>query len=95
MHMMPCYVLVLVTLGVLQYTYKHYQNLYYTDTFGFFDGDDTRAITIQREQYRGIVYLFIGNHKALCVITSMPSIITYKDYKMLQGQQYHHLHSST
>jgi hypothetical protein len=37
--------------------YKHYQSLY---TFGLFEGDDTRAITIQREPYRGIVHLFIG-----------------------------------
>jgi hypothetical protein len=40
--------------------YKHYQNLYYIDTFGLFECDDARAITNQREQYKGIVHLFIG-----------------------------------
>ena len=40
--------------------YKHYQSLYYIDTFGLFEGDDARAITIQREQYGGIVHLLIG-----------------------------------
>jgi hypothetical protein len=40
--------------------YKHYQSLYYIDTFGLFEGDDTRAITIQREQYWDTVHLFIG-----------------------------------
>jgi hypothetical protein len=52
--------------------YKHYQSLYYIYTFGLFEGDDARAITIWREQYGGIVHLFIGNHKALYVITFMP-----------------------
>jgi hypothetical protein len=36
------------------------QNLYYTDTFGLFEGFNARAITIQREQYGGTVHLFIG-----------------------------------
>ena len=40
--------------------YKNYQNLYYNDTFNLFEGDDARAITIQREQYDGTVHLFIG-----------------------------------
>jgi hypothetical protein len=40
--------------------YKHYQSVYYIDTFDLFEGDDARAITIQREQYGGIVHLLIG-----------------------------------
>jgi hypothetical protein len=32
---------------------KPYQSLYYIDNFGLFEGDDTGAITIQREPYRG------------------------------------------
>ena len=66
--------------------YRHYQNLYYIDTFGLIQGDDARAITIQREQYGGNVHLFIGNRKGLCAITFMPSTITYRVYKMTQGQ---------
>jgi hypothetical protein len=58
--------------------YKHCQNLYYNDTFGLFEGDDARAITIQREQYEGTVHLFIGNRKGSYAITFMPSTIAYK-----------------
>ena len=65
--------------------YKHYQILYYIDTFGLFEGDDARAITIQREQYGGTIHLFIGNRKGSCAITFMPSMITYRVYKMSQG----------
>jgi hypothetical protein len=68
----------------------YFQRLCYNDTFGLFEGNNVRTITIQREQYGGTVHLFIGNRKALCVITSMPSTITYKVYKMSQGQ-YRHL----
>jgi hypothetical protein len=57
------------------------QRLYYIDTFDFFEGNDARAITIQCEQYEGTVHLFIGNRKASCVITFMPSTITYMVYK--------------
>jgi hypothetical protein len=62
--------------------YKHNKNTCYIDTFGLFECDDARAITIQREQYSGTVHLFIGNRKGLCAITFIPSIITYKFYKM-------------
>jgi hypothetical protein len=34
--------------------------LYYIDTFGLLEGNDARAIIIQREQYGSIVHLFIG-----------------------------------
>jgi hypothetical protein len=44
--------------------YKHCQNSYYNNTFSFFEGDDTRAITIQREQYGGTVHLFIGTRRS-------------------------------
>jgi hypothetical protein len=33
--------------------YKHYQSLYYIDTFDLFEGDGASAITIQREQFGG------------------------------------------
>jgi hypothetical protein len=54
----------------------------------------SKAITIQREQYAGTVHLFIGDRKALCVITFMPSTIKYRVYKMSQGQ-YRHLYLLT
>jgi hypothetical protein len=57
-------------------------NVHYIYTFGLFDGDDVRAITIQREQYGGTVHLFIGNRKASCVITFMPSTNHIQIYKM-------------
>jgi hypothetical protein len=38
--------------------YKHYQSLYYIDTFDLFEGDDARAITIQREQY-GVLFTYL------------------------------------
>jgi hypothetical protein len=60
----------------------HFQRLYYNDTFDLFEGNDVRVITIQREQYEGTVHLFIGNRKALCIITFIPSTITYIFYKM-------------
>jgi hypothetical protein len=37
---------------------------------------DARAITSQREQYRGTVHLFIGTWHNLYEITSMPFIFT-------------------
>jgi hypothetical protein len=40
--------------------YKNGHSLCYIDTFSFFEGNDVRAITIQREQYRSTVHLFIG-----------------------------------
>jgi hypothetical protein len=40
------------------------KNLYYTNTFDFFEGVDARAITIQREQYGGTVHLFIGTGRS-------------------------------
>jgi hypothetical protein len=73
---------------------KHNQNLYYIDTFDLFKGDGARAITIQREQYEGTIHLFIGNRKGSCAITFMPSTITYRVCKMLQGQ-YRHLYLLT
>jgi hypothetical protein len=60
----------------------HFQRLYYNDTFDLFEGNDVRVITIQSEQYEGTVHLFIGNRKALCIITFIPSTITYIFYKM-------------
>jgi hypothetical protein len=37
---------------------------------------DARASTSQREQYRGIVHLFIGIGRSLCEITFMPFMFT-------------------
>jgi hypothetical protein len=45
------------------------------------EDNDARAITIQREQYGSTVQLFIGNRTTACVITFMPSTITYSVYK--------------
>jgi hypothetical protein len=52
----------------------YFQRLYF-DTFGLFEGNDARAITIQCKQYGSTVHLFIGNRKASCVITFMPSTL--------------------
>jgi hypothetical protein len=38
--------------------YKHYQNLYYNDAFDFLEGEDARAIIIQREQY-GVLFNYL------------------------------------
>ena len=51
---------------------KHYQSIYYIDTSSLFEGDDAKAITIQREQYGGTIHLFIGNSKAFALLHSCP-----------------------
>jgi hypothetical protein len=56
---------------------KHYQNLYYNDIFDLFEGDDARAITIKREQYGGIVHLFISTGRSPSKNTFMTSTYTY------------------
>jgi hypothetical protein len=68
----------------------YFQRLYYNDTFGLFEGIDLREITIHHEQYGGTVHIFIGNRKALCVITFTPSTVIYRVYSMSKGL-YHHL----
>ena len=55
--------------------YEYQQNPHYIDTFGLLEGADVRVITIQREQYGGIVHLFIGAGCSLSTITFMPSNI--------------------
>jgi hypothetical protein len=57
--------------------YTHYQNLYYTDTFGLFEGDDARAVTIHLEQYGSTVHLFIGIGCSTSKNTFMTSAYTY------------------
>jgi hypothetical protein len=46
---------------------------------------DTRVITIQREQYRGTVHLFIGTGRSLDKITSMSLITNYNHNADYQG----------
>jgi hypothetical protein len=46
---------------------------------------DTRASTSQREQYRGIVHLFIGTGRNLCEITFMPFMFTNDLRTIYQG----------
>jgi hypothetical protein len=46
---------------------------------------DARVITIQCEQYRGIVYLFIGTGRSLDKITSVSLINNYDDNTDYQG----------
>jgi hypothetical protein len=58
------------------------QYLYIIDTFGLTEGEnvgDAGVITIQREQYRGTVHLFIGTRRSPDEITSM-SLITIYDH---------------
>jgi hypothetical protein len=56
------------------------QYLYSIDTFGLIEGEnvgDARAITIQREQYGGTVYLFIGTGRSPNKIISMSLLTNY------------------
>jgi hypothetical protein len=46
---------------------------------------DARAITSQREQYGGIVHLFIGTGRSLCKITFMPFMFTIDIRTTYQG----------
>jgi hypothetical protein len=36
----------------------YFQRLYYIDTFDLFEGNDARAITIQREQYE-VLFIYL------------------------------------
>jgi hypothetical protein len=65
--------------------YTHYQNLYYNDTFGLFEGDDVRAVTIEREQYEGTVHLFISIGHSPSKNTFMTSAYTYNPNIKHQG----------
>ena len=63
---------------------KYPQYLYYIDTFGLSEGEnvsDTRAITIQREQYGATVHLFIGTGRSPSKSTFMPLTFIY-NYNM-------------
>jgi hypothetical protein len=61
--------------------HKNYQNLYYINTFGLFEGVDMRAITIQREQYDATCWGLVlkcyesrtRQHRMLNVNTLRPS----------------------
>jgi hypothetical protein len=56
------------------------QYLYIIDTFGLTKGEnvsDAEAITMQREQYRGTIHLFIGTGCSPDEITSMSLITNY------------------
>jgi hypothetical protein len=57
--------------------YKYYQSLHYIDTFSLFEGEDTRASTIQREQYGGTVHLFIGTRRGPSKNAFMTSTYIY------------------
>jgi hypothetical protein len=46
---------------------------------------DTRASTSQREQYGGIVHLFIGTGRSLCEITFMPFMFTINLITIYRG----------
>jgi hypothetical protein len=65
--------------------YKHYQSLYYIDTFGLFEGEDMRANTIQREQYGGTVDLFIGTGRRPSKNTFMTLTCTHNPNTKHQG----------
>jgi hypothetical protein len=46
---------------------------------------DAQASTSQREQYGGIVHLFIGTGHSLCKITFMPFIFTIDLWRTQRG----------
>jgi hypothetical protein len=59
---------------------KYPKYLYYIDTFGLPEGknaSDARVITIQREQHRGILHLFIGTGRRPNKITFIPLLTNY------------------
>jgi hypothetical protein len=61
--------------------YKQYQYIHCVDTSGLLEGKSVNAVTIQREQYGGIVHLFIGNRTSSYDITFISLKNTYKVYK--------------
>ena len=60
---------------------KYSQYLYYIVTFGLPEGENVRVtrelITVQREQYKGTVHLFIGTGRNPNKITFMSLITNY------------------
>ena len=60
-------------------------NRTYIITFGLIEGVDARAITIQREQYGGIVYLFIGTGRSPSKNTFMTLTYTHNRNMNRQG----------
>jgi hypothetical protein len=71
--------------------YKRYQHIHYINNFGLLEDKSVNAVTIQREQYGGIVHLFIGNRIASYNITFISSKYTYKVYKC-HTDNFFHLH---
>jgi hypothetical protein len=59
-----CVFLGSISESVITHWSTHMLTESYVDTFGSFEGIDTRAITIQREQYGGTVHLFIGTGRS-------------------------------
>jgi hypothetical protein len=63
--------------------------LNYKCTFGLIEGKSTsvthKTSTSPREQYRGIVHLFIGTGRSLCKITFMPFMFTINIKTTYQG----------
>jgi hypothetical protein len=53
------------------------------DTFGLSQGVDARAITIQHEQYRGIVHLIIGTRRS-------PSKSTFMTLTLIHNRNINH-----
>jgi hypothetical protein len=51
--------------------------MYYIDTFSLLEGADMRVITIQREQYRTTVHLFIDTGRSPGKITFLSLTFTY------------------
>jgi hypothetical protein len=64
---------VLTTLRYISYITKLIHDAHYIDTFGLLEGKGVNAIPIQREQYMGIVRLFIGDRTTSYDITFMPA----------------------
>jgi hypothetical protein len=76
----------------LYYLEKIETILNYKCTFGLIEGKkyqrDAKTSTSQREQYGGIVHLFIGTGRSLCKITFMPFIFSINlrtTYRGLSG----------
>jgi hypothetical protein len=66
----------IVNLFLVYYHGKTETILNYKSTFGLIEGKkykrDAKASASQREQYKGIVHLFIGTGHSPCEVTPMP-----------------------
>jgi hypothetical protein len=59
------------------YVDKVIHGIYYNYTFGLLEGENDNTISIQREQYKSTVHLFIGKGRSLIKNTFMTLMCTH------------------